>query len=219
MPDETIASRSNIKTILLTGLVSLVVGVGSALLINYFTEKRLKLTYDITTQEVFPGQQNNIGIFALRIVNDGKREIEQVLCHVGFSQGRITERSVAGIPAFAGNVTGSENYIEVTVPFLNPGEQFSVHALLANVSSPLSRPSIDVRGKGILGTDALPDKGTQTSITEVLITTIAVLLSFVTATFTFWFSRRRPQVTATSTGHSGDHRDTIAFVLEIKDMG
>jgi len=224
MGDETTAPKSDFRTILLTGFVSLVVGVGSGLLIVYLTEKRPKLTYDITTQEVFPGRQNNVGIFALRISNDGKQEIEQLLCLLRFSQGEITERSVAGIPESARNVGGSDREIEVTVPFLNPGEQFSVHVLLANVSPPLTRPSIDVRGKGVLGRAAQRDARSRNPFTELLSVAIAAIATITTfAMFTSRLGGGRLTVRMLKdilnpTSHSGDQRDTVAFALDTKGL-
>lgn len=225
MSDETIAARSNLRTILLTGLVSLVVGVGSGLLIKYITEKRPKLTYDITTQEVFPGQQNSIGIFAVRIANDGKQEIEQLLCHLQFPEGEITDRSVSGIPDSARNVTGSTRDIEVTVPFLNPGEQFSVHALLAKVSPPLTRPLIDVRGKGALGTEAEPDKDSGRPATgflavasTALVTLLTVMLMLTRILQRRLGSREAFKEVLNPTSHHGDQRDVVAFALETKGL-
>ncbi len=221
MDDETTTTKPYFLTIFLTGLVSLAVGVGSSLLVNQLTGKRAKLTYDITTREVFPGQQQKIGIFALRISNDGKQEIEQLLCHVQFSEGEVTERSVAGIPESARTVAGSAREIDVTVPFLNPGEQFSVHVLLANVSSPLRKPSIDVRGKGVLGSPAQPETRSRKNFLQPFAVALSVLAALST-----WFMLLSRGRTALSTlvdmlnpsSHSGDQRDTIAFVLETKGL-
>ncbi|MFI5397255.1 MAG: hypothetical protein ACHQ9S_17080 [Candidatus Binatia bacterium] len=202
-------------------MVSLIVGVGSGLLINFLTEKRAKLTYDVTTQEVFPGEQNNIGIFALRIGNDGKREIEQVLCHLRFPEGKITERRIAGIPESARVLGGSGNEIEVVVPFLNPGEQFSIQALLGEVKQPLGRPSIEVRGKGVLGTEAQPEKSSRGSLPQFLSLAIAVTATLLTAltTLTTRIIRRGPlQTLINPSRHSADQRDTVAFALEAKGL-
>lgn len=222
MSEEPAQRRSNIVTIVLTGLVSLVVGVGSGLLINYFTEKQSKLTYDVTTQEVFSGQQNNIGIFALRIVNDGKKEIEQVTCHLWFPEGKLTERRVAGIPDSARSVGGSEKEIEVTVPFLNPGEQFSIQALLSEVRQPLARPSIEIRGKGVLGAEVSSQGSSQQDKDKTLLAVSVAVVTLGTA-FVFFFgsySKKKKEKTGSDrhlVSH-GDQGDIIAFVLESKSL-
>lgn len=228
MNDQAKSNKINIRVILLTGLISLTVGVGSGLLINYLTEKRAKLTYDITTQEVFSGQLNNIGIFALRIANDGKREIEQILCHLSFPAGKITEKRIVGIPESARTLIGDGKEIEVNVPFLNPGEQFSIQILLAEVTQPLARPTIEVRGKGILGKQAESEKSSQGPAKEIF----PIIISAVGALLTAVFFIRKVFVrkviikdfdeligkTIDETGHHGDQRDTLAYALEMKSL-
>jgi hypothetical protein len=221
MTEETPRPRSNVITIILTGFVSLAVGVGSGLLINYLTEKRPKLTYDITTQEVFSGQQNNIGIFALRIVNDGKREIEQVTCHLWFSEGKLTERRVVGIPDTARSVGGSERDIEVTVPFLNPGEQFSIPVLLSEVRQPLARPSIEIRGKGVLGAEVSSHGDSQQTKDQTFLLVFVPGITLLTA-FGFLFGsyskKKKKEIRSARHFSDGDQRDVIAFVLESKGL-
>jgi len=230
MTDKENTKKGALSTILITGLVSLAVGVGSGLFINYFTEKRPKLTYDITTQEVFTGQVNNIGIFAFRVSNDGKKEIENLLCQLNFSEGKITERRVGGIPVSARTVGGSDEEIEVSVPFLNPNEHFSVQVLLGDVKEPLVRPSIEIRGKGIVGKEIeSPESSKKTfgNIFPLLIAAIATLLTAL-ATLKTVIDRRFKNLSGMlvelddmkdPTKHAGgDQRDTIAFALDTKAL-
>jgi hypothetical protein len=228
MDNQKTTNKIQFRIILLTGLVSLVVGVGSGLLINYFTEKRAKLTYDITTQEVFSGQLNNIGIFAMRIANDGKREIEQILCQLVFPEGKITERRIVGIPESARSVKEVDNEVEVNVPFLNPGEQFSIQILLSGVIKPLVRPTIEVRGKGILGKQAESEKSSRGG--EVFSIITAVFAALGTAVTFAIYSRRKIAPfylkylkpveieTIEESHHSGDQRDILAYALELKSL-
>jgi hypothetical protein len=222
MADDALTPKTNLRAVLLTGIVSLVVGVGSGLLINYLTEKSPSLTYDITTQEVFPGEQHTIGIFALRVANDGKREIEQLFCQIRFLEGQVTERRVAGLSQSARTIGGTGRDVDVSVPFLNPGEQFSIQVLLADVKQPLPRPSVEVRGKGITGKEAQSEGGSRKPISELLSVAIAAIATLLTAFATLWTSRMsRRSVTlealresANPKHHSADQRDTIAYAME-----
>jgi len=227
MTDKENTKKGTLSTILITGLVSLAVGIGSGLLINYFTEKRPKLTYDITTQEVFTGQINNIGIFAFRVSNDGKQEIEKLLCHLKFSEGKITERRVGGVPVSARTVVGSDDEIEVSVPFLNPNEHFSVQVLLGNVKQPLVRPSIEIRGKGVIGKEIVSSKSSKKSFSEIFPLLSVALVTLLTALITLksLMDRRLKNLSEMldekeePTKHaSGDQRDTIAFALDTKAL-
>ena len=209
---------SQIRTILLTGIVSLAVGVGSGLLINHLTEKRPRLSYDVTTQEVFPGEKHNIGIFALRVANDGNEEIEQVFCQLRFPHGKVSERRVAGIPESAPTIGGSGNGVDIGVPFLNPNEQFSVQVLLADVEEPLVPPTIEVRGKGITGSEAEPSEGSTSWLGGLLPLMMAALATLLTA-FMALVTRRKVTLTritksVDSTRHLDDQRDIFSFVLE-----
>jgi hypothetical protein len=217
--EHVTTTPSKILPIIVTGIVSLVVGVGSGLLINYFTEKHPKLTYDITTQEVFSGQQNNIGIFALRVVNDGKKEIEQVTCHLWFSEGKLTERRVVGIPESARSVEGSEKNIDVLVPFFNPGEQFSIQVLLNDVRQPLARPVIEIRGKGVLGTEVSSQRSEQ-KINQTLPLLSVAIATVITALSLFLVGQHKRKTGVTTGRHfsEGRQRDVIAFVLETKGL-
>lgn len=226
MSEEVGTRKTNIHIILITGLVSLVVGVGSGVLINYLTEKRPILTYDITTQEVFPGQQNNIGIFAIRISNDGKRELEQLSCNLQFSKGIITEKKLTGIPNSAAKIDGTDNGIEVTAPFLNPGESFSIQALIGEIKQPFPRPTIEVRGKGVLGTEAQSDKKSKNTLITLFPVVIAVLVTLLTAftTLTSRVMKRRLTIESIkeavnpSRHQAEDQRDALAFTLEISGL-
>jgi hypothetical protein len=221
---------SNIRTIILTGIVSLVVGVGSGLLINYFTEKRPALVYEITTQEVFAGEQHNIGIFALRIRNSGKKEIEQTSAELHFQEGSITERRVAGISDQARSLGGSDRAVIVNIPFLNPQEQFSIQVLLANVKAPLDRPTIEVRGKGIKGIESSPETPVDSTTTKILSALSAAAGTLAAATGIFLSRRHRrlsrdlvglPEFLGGDSGlHSGgDQRDAVAFALDGFNLG
>lgn len=222
MSEESATRKTSIQTILLTGIVSLIVGVGSGVLINYLTVKQPKLIYDITTQEVFPGQQNNIGIFAIRISNDGKREIENLLCHLKFPGGKITERKITGIPNSAMTIAGAEHDIEVSSPFLNPKESFSIQVLLSDIKQPFPSPVVEVRGKGVLGSEAQSDSRSHRTLSEIFSLAIAALATLLTAFSTFRFRIMRQHLTikevVNPSHHSADQRDTIAFTLETNGL-
>lgn len=227
MADEkTSSKKTGFQKIIITGLISLVVGVGSGLLINYFTEKKPKLIFDITTQETFPGEKNNIGIFALRIANDGKREIEQLLCSLKFPNGKISERKITGIPESTLEAINSTSDIEISVPFLNPGEQFSIQVLLSEVKQPLERPKIELRGKGILGREA-EAKNTSKNPYEftlpLIISVIATLISIFISARYFLKTRIMERIGEIEEEdglekHGADQRDVIAFVLDTQGL-
>src|SRR5215216_6097891 len=71
---EEVSKTGKYLVIVLTGLVSLGVGVGSGLLLDLFRAQAPKLTYTTTSAEMFPGTNQKTGIVLLRVTNNGRRE-------------------------------------------------------------------------------------------------------------------------------------------------
>lgn len=228
MSENKSNDKSNIKAIILTGIVSLIVGVGSGWIINVLTDKQAKLTYDITTQEVFSGSSNNIGIFGIRISNTGKKEIEDVLSQLVFSEAEISEYRISGIPDASRKIKSSGSSFEINVPYLNPEEQVSIQILLKPTTKSLSPPLIDIRGKGVVG--AIVEKEDQSknklySLLSVAIAAFATLLTAISISRTSLrkrieasFEKRLQEETDEGEYHFADQRDTVAFVLEAKGL-
>ena len=220
--------KSNIKAIILAGLVSLIVGVGSGWIINVVTEKQAKLTYDITTQEVFSGSSNNIGIFGIRISNTGKKEIEEVLSQLVFSEADISEYKISGIPDASRKVKSSGSSFEINVPYLNPEEQVSIQILLKPTTKSLAPPLIDIRGKGVVGVKEEKEDQSKSKVYRLLSVAMAALATLITAItlsrrsirslMELSFEKRLQKETDASEYHHADQRDTVAFVLEAKGL-
>lgn len=137
--------------LLLTAIGSAILAIVIGVLTNQFSEKNIKLTYDVTTLEKFSGTSQNIGIFGIRIRNEGEKEIENVLGNIEFTGATIIESIVSGIPKTSRKEITSNSKLEINIPFLNPDEQVSIQILLEPSLGKLSIPKINLRGKGIVG--------------------------------------------------------------------
>lgn len=171
----------NVKPIILIMIVSLVVGIGSGWIINILTEKKPRLTYDITTQEVFSGSANDIGIFGIRISNTGKKEIEDVLTQLVFSEADISEYRISGMPDASRKTELSGSSFAISFPYLNPQEQVSIQILLKPTTKSLSAPLIDIRGKGVAGSLAKKESQSKNRIYGLLSVAIAAFATLLTA--------------------------------------
>jgi len=198
--------------ILVTGLVSLVVGVVSALLINYLTEKRLVLSYDITSIEVFEGKTQKIGLIALQVINSGSREIEDIQCRVVLSEAELTEPRSSGIPPSAITVNHTKTDLDAKISFLNAGESFSLQMLVEPLNITLPEPNIEIRGKGVVGVRKGKEKELDTSL-KLFMPISASLMTILTVFVTLFVLRSRRGMG--SPFSDNPQRDEFAYLLGI----
>ena len=71
-----------IRVNVIAGVVSLLFGILGMLAVNYLTQVALRVVYDVTSMEVFPGKTKNLGILALQVANTAGKAIENVQCQV-----------------------------------------------------------------------------------------------------------------------------------------
>lgn len=196
--------------ILLTGVVSLAVGVGSGLLLKFLTEARPALRYTIASSEQFTGRESRIGIIALQVTNPGKREVEDVTCRIRVPGARVTEHRVSGIAPSAWTAETSGGGINLHAAYLNPGESFTL-SLLLSLDTDLGDPSVELRGRGVRGQAADgPDPSKRRPVE--FFATAASALGAVLSMFAFFLLRYRSSFILGGR-HSGDQRDVMAYVL------
>lgn len=211
---ESSEKQTNYGAILLTGVVALVVGVGSGWIINVITENRLSLEYELTSLEVFEGDQQQIGIVAIRVTNTGKREIEQLHCQVTLTDAKIREVRHEGLPEGTLETETDGNRLIVTSPFLNPTEAFAIQLLVEPVASRLAAPEIEMRGKGVVGHLRRATSPQRSDKPTIQILT-AVLATMVTIPAMVTLLRRLRYTGLSVLGGSGEQRDDFAFLLEL----
>lgn len=208
MADGT-EERRSYPGIILAGVISLIVGVASGWLSNVVTRDRLALSYEMSPSAVFEGEAHRIAIVGLRVSNTGTKEVEEVQCKLGVTGGVIQESRDSGLPAGAVEVESSSNSLTVTLPFLNPGESFSIQVLVqpSTIADPVA--TVQLRGKGIIGeqTTATADTTDRPDKKEVGALAMAALASTLAA-MAILTRKRRP-------GLPLDQRGVLAFFLEL----
>ncbi len=194
--------------IVVAGIVSLVVGISSALLLRHFTNDRPELTYDITSLELFPGQTQKLGIVAIRIENTGRKEIEQLQCRIDIIDAVLKEPRCKGLNAASPKITHDTGHVEVSVPYLNPKEEFSLQLLVEPAKDQLSVPDIDIRGKGIVAVRKINDPKRSSGLTEILLPILATITAALGTVFTgIW------RYLNSGDGLGVEQRDGFAFLL------
>ena len=209
-------SSPQLVTLLLTGFISLVVGVGSGFFVNYLTEKRLSLIYDITAVQAFPGQIR-VGIVAVRISNGGQRELEDVQGTISFPNAELKDVSFQGLTPPASGIQKTDQGVTFQVPFLNPQEQFSVQFLVTPRDQALQTPFVSLRAKGTTGKleEGGGSKEQKSTLRQLapLFAGVAVALLLLVTSLKF---RSREQFRITEEmfeQDDDDQRDVFSFVL------
>ncbi len=201
----------------ITGLVSLAVGVGSGRLLDFLRAQSPKLVYSVASAETFPGQNQRTGILLVRAGNAGGKEAEDVLVRVSVPGASVREQMVTGVPNVDQLVKVASDSIEFRLPFLNPGEQVSVHLLLDITAAQTETPVVEVRGKGVSGTQEDVTEGRRNERSELLSLSGGVLSALGTSFAFMMLLRRRLGVTLGST-HADDQRDVFAYVLDVYEL-
>lgn len=218
MPDSS-ASNSKLTTLIIAGVISLVVGVASGYLVNWISEKRLLLTYDITAIQAFPGQQERIGIVAVRVANGGQKELENIDGTIVFADAEVKDISLQGLTPNAVTQQKRVDSVEFRVPFLNAGEQFSVQILVTPKQPSLQSPTVNLRAKGTVGrAEAKGESKQDRSVRDELFPLIAAAVATLIAAALTVILRLGGRTSALDvllrrSGYSDDQRDVFAYIL------
>ena len=213
MAETTSESPPSTKwtTIALTGLISLVVGVASAVIIDYVRTSAAKLEYDIISTNAFPGQTQKIALAAIQLRNSGRKELELVTAKITAKGAEIVESQIEGFPLKGLSETKTKDTYSIELPFLNPSESGRI-LLLYNMTAPdFPPPTVELRAKGVSGTQQAKDKMPATSAFWLAIpAALATLMSFTVI--------RRIRDKGFTTVHYADQRDIGAYVLDIYSL-
>jgi hypothetical protein len=194
----------NIRNKIIFSLIGIISVVVSGLVIHYFTTDKLELTYDSTPTAVFPGEEGYIGIFNITVSNTGDEEIEDCLCRLVMKDAKITNTQVSGLPPSSFSKVQTPDEVEITVPYLNPGEQFVMQTLVNSEIEKLDYEALEVRGKGVVGT-----MGPLLGRDYLSVSTVKWIISIMGGLLALSVGFLLAQVTY----KEPDYRDSIAYIL------
>jgi hypothetical protein len=214
------SSNSRLPTLIFGGVISIVVGIASGYGVNWLSEKKAELTYDVTSIQAFPGQER-VGIVAVKISNSGSKELENIDATVRFSDAEVKEILFQGLTPQM--TSKDKNNIRFQIPFLNAAENFSVQVLVSPTSQVLQTPHVDLRAKGAVGTplDRKSEEagGKKKELWSLLASAVAAVFALLSAvmlkirTSKLSLSETVQAITKPADGHTGDQRDVFAYVL------
>ncbi len=204
---RTPAWRGVVATFLLTLVAGVIGGVATIAI----TQKRPRLTYDVTTNQTFSGQLERMGIMSVRVANEGAKEVEDVVCRLRVADVHIVDYKVDSLPPGSMVSRPESTLITAAIPFVNPHEEVTLSVLYTPPSGRAVAPDIEVRGKGLSALRAASPRDAATGARPgdprpdllVLATAMVAALSASTGMLSKYFSSR----------HSDDQRDVTAYVL------
>jgi len=218
-----VTQKTNYKALIATGLISLAVAVGGNIVVNKLSEENLSLSYELTASETFGGSNGNIRISNIEISNNGTKSIDDVVLSISLQEGVIDDHKVNGIPANSYAVDKKNDKLILNTKYINPEEKFYIQLLLSNPQNSDFLPLVDLRGRGVIGKQAIKKSGDSfLSSIATAIAALGVFASFLT------FRKTRSRILDTDLirasfsdigeTHSGDQRDIFAYILGINGL-
>ena len=83
--------RINLKQILVTAIVTGIVGVATGMLLFHFQQREPRLTYEVKESLPFIGDKEQLSIHYVVVLNGGKKIVSGVDCHISVSPATVKE--------------------------------------------------------------------------------------------------------------------------------
>jgi hypothetical protein len=198
----------NIRSIVLTGVISLIVAVSGTWIVNKLSSEKMLLEYDISSSEVFESKNGKMQISTITIINSGIKNIDDISASISINSGNISEYKVVGLHKDSYLSELKNNELSFSLKYLNPTEKFNIQLLMTNSSDSNFSPKTDIRARGVIGKQKEFDKekGLIGTFISALLGIISVLISFLV------LLKLRPNALYTKQ-HSDDQRDVMAYIL------
>ncbi|MBA7636132.1 hypothetical protein ES703_43747 [subsurface metagenome] len=141
-----------------------------------FLQQTPKLLFSSLNSIPFEGEENNIGIYHVEILNDGKTTIKNINCVI-IIEGSIIEDHILSVePSISYIEIQVEDRFSLEIPMLNSKEKIGVSLLTTSIGELPMKPLISLRGEGVTGIESSDES--EVSIIETFrnITTIVTFL-------------------------------------------
>ncbi|MGV3588965.1 MAG: hypothetical protein ACO1OF_18315 [Adhaeribacter sp.] len=174
--------RVNLKTIIISALVTGIFTVLTTLGINYFTSKQKSLTYSTQTSIPFEKDSLKLKILNFDLYNDGDEPVENIFGLIEFKGQFITDYKVNALPTLSYKEILGKNEFKMTIVSLNPREKVSISFLLGSTSTEDSVHIINFRAKGLFASKKV-EGNTKNGIFSINIIAIVGLISILAGLF------------------------------------
>lgn len=199
--------KINIWQILITAIVSGVITIGASMAVFKLQESEPKLTYSDTKTIPFAGSNGVIGIYGIKIANDGKKYVSDVVCVVRIPNSKIDQFQVSVSPAnqHSEQVTGDTFMMKLSG--LNPLEEAGISILVSANQTLPDQPEITLRATGINGTSRDSTQQEESGFSKLFPALVGLLGGLITL-----FLSLSGRIGSFSARHGADQRGVLAYL-------
>ena len=141
----------NIRTIILTAVVTGVVAIVTGMTLYNLQLREPELVYKITEAVPFQGDKESFAIHHVEIDNKGKKKVNNVMLRLEVDNAIIKERKVSSSMAVPFTEEPSENIHDIKIPTLNPTEKVTSSLLVVSKDGAFNPIKVVLRGDGVTG--------------------------------------------------------------------
>lgn len=215
--------NNNIKTIIISAIVTGLITVLTTLGINYFSSKQNKLTY--STQSSIPFQKDslNVKILNIDLYNSGDEPVENISGLIQFNNQQISDYKIKSLPTLSFKEVIEKNDFKLNITSLNPTEKISISFLLSSPLTIDSIPKINFRAKGLFAEEKNESESENKSSPFNKIILIAATLSVFLSSLLLPFFRKHLKGRVNNSvddeeQHSDDQNKIIAYLCGVHGL-
>lgn len=152
MSDESVLSK--LSWIIVGTVVTGAIGLGYYFLQTNFLQQTPELVFSSLNSIPFSGEESNLGIYHVEILNDGKLTIKEIICVIIIDSAIIEEYKISVEPSikYTGEKVGDRFTLEL--PMLNSKEKIGVSLLTTSIDELPPKPEVSLRGEGVVGSES-----------------------------------------------------------------
>jgi hypothetical protein len=166
----------------MSALIGIVATVAGTLIVNRLGAREPDLVYSAVESIPFQGADGVVGIYQVRIVNDGTRAVDDVQAWMRVAGATIDKQRVIAAPALPAKVQVQGDAIRLDLPNLNPNEAVTLSVLASGKGGLPTRPEVSLRARGVTGKARADGEGKKEGFLPVwAITAISAATLFSSA--------------------------------------
>jgi hypothetical protein len=172
---------------IVSAVLGILITVAAALIIGKIQSQDPHLAYTVVSSIPFSGASSVVSIYQINLVNDGKREVQNVTCYVRVPGGKIEQYKTSIAPSIGVTQTTISDSLTVQITSLNPSDTATISLLASGLGELPARPEVSIRASGVNGEEkarSSKDEGANPSWLVLLsglgaVTSTGLLLPFV----------------------------------------
>jgi hypothetical protein len=213
--------RLNWLQIVVTALITGVVTVGTGMLLFSFQQREPRLTFSSAETIPFAGSERIVGIYNLKLKNEGKREVSDVVCVIRVPAANIEQSKIYINPANTHSEETKGDVFTLHLSGLNPSEEVSISVLASSTQNLTNKPEVALRAAGVTGVEASSaNQKTDSPLWFAIISVLIGVLSSVSLIAPLTKKLRSSIIPGfvSDSRHSADQRYVLAYLCSLSKL-